>query len=197
MSTSFLNRLLERTADWHTRIGQNMLSVNLFGANVSIEDYKKYLSALFGFVSGFEQYIYPQLLSFINDLEKRRKTNIIKDDLVTLGYNVSTLETLPENYFRSMYTDPYAALGALYVLESLTLGGELIQQHLKHALNGSAGKLKYFVAHGEDAETMWQIFLHDFSEIGENTDKQENIIDGALRTLRLLDQVMTDESVKA
>jgi heme oxygenase len=103
---------------------------------------------------------------------------------------------MPESYFRSLYTDPYAALGAFYVLESLSLGGELIQKHLKGTLNGSVDKLKYFVAQGEDAEILWQTFLRNFSTIAESSDKQENIIDGALRTLRLLDQVMTDESVK-
>jgi heme oxygenase len=73
----------------------------------------------------------------------------------------------------------------LYVLESLTLGGELIQKHLQATLQQPlADKLKYFVAHGENAEPMWQAFLRNFSSIAENTDKQENIIDGALRTLR-------------
>ncbi len=197
MNTSFLTRLLERTADWHTRLGQNMLSINLLSTNVTVEDHKKYLSALFGFVSGFEQYIYPELRLFVPDLDKRKKTQIIKDDLFRLGENISELEKMPESYFRSMYTDPYAALGALYVLESLTLGGELIQKHLQDILKEPLiGKLKYFVAHGKDAELIWQAFLRNFSSIAENTNKQETIIDGALRTLRLLDQVMIDESVK-
>lgn len=197
MNQSFLDRLLERTADWHTRLGQNMLSVNLLSTHVTIEDYKKYLSALFGFVSGFEQYIYPELQSFVPDLDQRKKTQIIKDDLVKLGENIDELETMPESYFRAMYADPYAALGALYVLESLTLGGELIQKHLEDIMKEPLmGKLKYFVAHGKDAESIWQAFLRNFSSIAENTSKQENIIDGALRTLRLLDQVMIDESVK-
>lgn len=197
MNTTFLDRLLERTADWHTRLGQNMLSINLLGSNVTVEDYKKYLSAIYGFVSGFEQYLYPELQAFIPDLDQRKKTQIIKDDLLKLGENIDELEKMPESYFRSMYADPYAALGALYVLESLTLGGELIQKHLQDKLKQPLiGKLKYFVAHGKEAESIWQAFLRNFSSISENTDKQENIIDGALRTLRLLDQVMIDESVK-
>jgi heme oxygenase len=197
MSRIFLDRLLERTADWHTRLGQNMLTHNLMGPNVTTEDYKKYLSALFVFVQGFEQYIYPELRSFVPDLEKRKKTQIIKDDLIKLGQNISELEKMPESYFRAMYIDPFAALGALYVLESLTLGGEMIQKHLQDTLKKPLiGKLKYFVAHGNDAESIWQAFLRNFSSIAENTSKQENIIDGALRTMRLLDQVMIDESVK-
>ena len=197
MKASFLDRLLERTADWHTRLGQNILSVNLLSPNVAVDDYKKYLAAVFGFVSGFEQYIYPELRAFVPDLDKRKKKQIIKDDLVKLGQNISEIEKMPESYFRSMYIDPFAALGALYILESLTLGGELIQKHLQATLQQPlVGKLKYFVAHGNNAEPMWQAFLRNFSSIAENTDKQENIIDGALRTLRLLDQVMTDESVK-
>ena len=197
MNRTFLDRLLERTADWHTRLGQNMLSFNLLSPNVTVDDYKKYLTALFSFVNGFEQYIYPELRAFVPDLDKRKKAQVIKDDLVKLGENISELETMPESYFRSMYADPYAALGALYVLESLTLGGELIQKHLQDILKKPLiGKLTYFVAHGKDAEPAWQAFLRNFSSIAENTSKQENIIDGALRTLRLLDQVMIEESVK-
>ncbi|MES2328527.1 MAG: biliverdin-producing heme oxygenase [Bacteroidota bacterium] len=198
MNTSFLDRLLERTSDWHTRLGQNMLSVNLLSPNVTLEDYKKNLSALFGFIEGFEKYIFPELTQFIPDLEQRRKTPIIKTDLVKLGQNTDELETMPESYFRAMYKDPYAALGALYVLESSTLGGGLIQKHLQDALKDPVvNKLIYFVAQGENADAMWQKFLNTFSAIGEKSDKEENIIDGALRTLRLLDQVMTEESVKA
>lgn len=197
MNESFLDRLLSRTADWHTRLGQNMLSHNLMGPKVTAEDYKKYLCALYSFVSGFEQYIFPELRAFVPDLDQRKKTQVIKNDLVTLGQDTSELETMPESYFRSMYIDPFAALGALYVLESLTLGGELIQKHLQATMQQPlVDKLTYFVAHGENADPMWQAFLSNFSSIAVNTDKQENIIDGALRTLRLLDQVMTDESVK-
>ncbi|MDB5211141.1 MAG: Heme oxygenase-like protein [Sediminibacterium sp.] len=197
MNTSFLDRLLERTADWHTRLGQNMLSVNLLSPSVTLDDYRKNLFALFGFIEGFEKYIFPELTQFIPDLEQRRKTQIIKNDLVKLGQNINELETMPENYFRSMYTDPYAALGALYVLESSTLGGELIQKHLQDALKDpTVSKLKYFVAQGENADAMWKKFLNTFSALAEKSGKEENIIDGALRTLRLLDLVMTEESVK-
>ncbi|MEO8173334.1 MAG: biliverdin-producing heme oxygenase [Sediminibacterium sp.] len=195
MSTSFLDRLLERTADWHTRLGQNMLSLNITGPNVTIEDYKKYLSALLGFVTGFEQFVYPGLHPFVPDLERRKKTQIIKDDLEKLGQNLDEIEQMPESYFKALFTDPFAALGALYVLESLTLGGELIQKHLQDTVKKPlVDKLKYFAA--ENKEAMWQSFLKNFISIAENTDKQENIIDGALRTLRLLDQAMTEESVK-
>jgi heme oxygenase len=197
-NTSFIDRLLERTADWHTRLGQNLLWLNLVASTVTLDDYKKYLSALLNFIKGFEKYIFPELQQFVPDLEKRKRTKIIKDDLTKLGQNLTQVEIMPESYFRSMYTDPYAALGALYVVESSGLGGQLIQKHLQDTVKGAvAGKLKYFVAHGEEAEPMWQSFLQNFSAIAENSDKEENIIDGALRTLRLLDQLMTEESVKA
>lgn len=197
MSYSFTEDLLERTAEWRTRLGQNMLYVNLLGPGVTIDDYKKYLSAIYGFVSGFEQYIFPELTQFIPDIETRRKTKLVADDLIALGHDINEAEPLPESYFRSMYTDPYAALGALYVLESSTLGGHIIQEHLQTSLEKkTVNKLNYFVANGERAETVWQRFLKMFSNTGESTDKKENIIDGALRTYRLLDQLMTDESLK-
>jgi heme oxygenase len=196
MNSTFLDRLLERTAEWNTRLGQNVLSINLSGTNATTDDYKKYLSALFSFVSGFEQYIYAELQPFIPDLDKRKKTGIIKDYLIKLGQDATELELMSESYLRSMYTDPYAALGALYVLESLPVGGELIQDHLQEKLTGLVGTLNCFAAHDENAANMWQIFLRDFSAAAEHTDKQENIIDGALRTFRLLDQTMTDESIK-
>ncbi len=198
VNTSFVDELLERTADWRTRVGQNLLSVNLMGPKVTLNDYKKYLSALFHFVNGFEKYIFPELSQFVPDLEKRKKMQLIKNDLSKLGQTIKDTGSMPESYFRSMYTDPYAALGALYVLESSTLGGELIQQHIQNTLKEPVTtKLSYFVAHGVLNEFMWDSFFQDFCKIAERSDKQENIIDGALRTLRLLDQLMTDESLKA
>jgi heme oxygenase len=80
MSTSFVDELLERTADWRTQLSQNILYINLLGTNASEDDYKKYLSALYGFVSGFEQYIFPELNQFLNDIETRRKTKLITED---------------------------------------------------------------------------------------------------------------------
>lgn len=197
-NSSFVNELLERTADWRTRLAQNLLSVNLMSPNVTLNDYKKYLSALFPFVSGFEQYIFPELTQFIPDLGKRKKTQLIKNDLSKLDETIKDNGMMTESYFKSMYTDPYAALGALYVLESSTLGGELIQQHIQNTLKEPVTtKLSYFTAHGSENTIMWDNFFKNFCEVAEQSDKQENIIDGALRTLRLLDQLMTDESLKA
>ena len=74
-SGEFVEDLLERTADWRTRLGQNILYINLLGPGVTEDDYKKYLSAIFGFVMGFEKYIFTELTEFLPDIETRRKTN--------------------------------------------------------------------------------------------------------------------------
>lgn len=197
MTSPFLQSLRERTADWHQALEQNILSVKLLSDEVSKNDYRKYLCALYGFVAGFETYIYPELTAFISDAGQRKRANLLADDLASLGQNIAECEILPGSYFHAMYNDPYAALGALYVLEGSTLGGQLIQKHLQKTL-GATGPIStaYFVGHGPHTGTMWKQFLTQFTSVGENTNKQENIIDGALRTFRLLDQLMTDESVK-
>ncbi len=193
----FVEELLERTAEWRTRFGQNILSVNLMGKDVTEDYYKQYLSALYGFIQGFETYIFPELKELVPDLDQRRKTASITNDLEKLKVDVSSFENMPESYFRSMYADPYAALGALYVLESSTLGGHLVQEHLKAVLGEkTADKISYFVMHGDKSDAMWQRFLKNFAAIAENNDKKEIIIDAALRTYRLLDQLMTDQSLK-
>jgi heme oxygenase len=197
MKNPFIEELLERTADWRTRFGQNILSVHLMGKDVTEDYYKEYLSALYGFIAGFETYIFPELKDIVPDLEERRKTGAIERDLEKLKVDPAGFDAMPESYFKSMYPDPYAALGALYVLESSTLGGHLVQEHLKAALGEkTADKISYFVMHGERTDTMWQHFLKNFTAVAENNDKEEIIIDAALRTYRLLDQLMTDESLK-
>lgn len=193
----FIEELLERTADWRTRFGQNILSVQLMGKDVTEEYYKKYLSALCAFVTGFETYLFPELVSLVPDLEQRRKAAAIVHDLEKLGVNDASCSPMPESYLRAMYADPYAALGALYVLESATLGGHLIQEHLKAALGEkTADKISFFVMHGERSDAMWQRFLKNFEAVAENNGKKEIVIDAALRTYRLLDELMTEESVK-
>lgn len=197
MTNPFIEELLERTADWRARFGQNILSVHLMGKDVTEDYYKKYLSALYGFIAGFENYIFPELKDLVPDLQERKKTSAIENDLQKLKVDTTSFEVLPEAYFRSMYPDAYAALGALYVLESSTLGGHLVQEHLKAALGEkTADKISYFVMHGDRSDAMWQRFLKNFAAIAENNDKKEIIIDAALRTYRLLDQLMTDESLK-
>jgi heme oxygenase len=46
------------------------------------------------------------LRAFVPDLDKRKKTQVIKDDLVKLGQNISELEKMPESYFRQCIIDP-------------------------------------------------------------------------------------------
>lgn len=193
----FIEELLERTAEWRTRFGQNILSVQLMGKDVTEEYYKKYLSALCGFVTGFEAYIFAELAPLVPDLQERKRSGAIMHDLTKLKVDTTNCTQMPESYFRAMYANPYAALGALYVLESSTLGGHLIQEHLKGALGEkTADKISYFVMHGERSDAMWQRFLKNFEAVAEDHDKKEIIIDAALRTYRLLDQLMTDESLK-
>lgn len=197
MNHPFLQQLRERTADWHATLEQNILSVNLVSEHVSKEDYRKYLAALYPFTKGFEKYIYPELVSFVDDIDQRKRTAMLEEDLRKLGQDLAAPEPLDEAYFKAMYTDPYAALGALYVVEGSTLGGQLLQKHVQKTLGAEVeNKTNYFAAHGTGTGTMWKHFLTQLTAVADQSGKQENMIDGALRTFRLLDQLMTDESVK-
>lgn len=189
MNSPFLQQLRERTAACHTALEQNALSVQLLSDGVTTGDYRRYLASLYAFVAGFEEEVYPQLPHAIADINDRRRTQLLEQDLRSLGQDIQALERMPAGYFKSFYEDRYEALGGLYVLEGSTLGGQLIQRHL-HKVMGEEAPLHtlYFQGHGAATGPMWKQFLSAL--IAAAQGHEESVIEGAIRTFRKLDALM-------
>ena len=123
----------------------------------NINDYGKMLTFFYGFFGGLETEIDQHFnTSGLPDYLQRRKTSALFNDLESLGMKLPELagdSDLPP------ITNHLQSLGALYVIEGSTLGGQIIskmvQQQLKLQDNNG---LSFFNGYGDSTSQMWQIF---------------------------------------
>jgi heme oxygenase (biliverdin-IX-beta and delta-forming) len=142
----FIQNLREATAASHKQLEQNYLSALLVSDKVTTTIYTAYLLKLYPFVSGFETNIFPFLKNAVHDIEQRKKAHLLKADIEDAGVDITDAEIIRLNFFSENYTGFYEALGAMYVLEGSTLGGQIIQKHLQKIFGEGFGS-KYFTAY--------------------------------------------------
>ena len=190
----FLQNLRSQTAACHHALEQNPLSIALLSNTVSIDDYTAYLKKLYGFVSGFENNVFPQLDSFLPDIELRKKAHLITSDLLSQNLDIQDIAVLPDAFFKSRYPTKAAAWGGMYVLEGSTLGGQIIKRHLqKNGNSGFRGSL-YFTAYGAETGAFWKNFLQHFCEAAQDPGDAEQIIKSAVETFTAIDTWITSGS---
>src|SRR5262245_32466583 len=142
-----LAKLKEATREQHENLEG---TVNVMDQMFSAEDYKKLLCKFYRFYSAIEPQIDKlDLASAGYDFNERRKLPKLEQDLRALGawdeaQGLAKWEGLPE------LGNNAAGFGSLYVMEGATLGGQIINRHLKQHLgispdNGGA----FFNGYGE------------------------------------------------
>ncbi len=117
-----MTKLKEATRDQHDEMEK---TVAIMDRMFSLEDYKKLLEKFCRFYSAIEPRIAAVDLETLGfDFDKRRKTDLLENDLKSLGVN--------GEHNTAEWTDlptvdlPAQAFGCLYVLEGATLGGQVI-----------------------------------------------------------------------
>ncbi len=108
--------------------------------------YRDLLARLHGFHATWEHAIGAQLLDE-TFLAPRRRLALLAADLDHLGLAPAAVAALPQPGAVRL-DGPAAAMGALYVLEGSTLGGQLIGRHIAGLHGFSETGLAYYRAHG-------------------------------------------------
>lgn len=140
-------------------------TVALMDPALTRADYVRTLQQMYGAVRGWDdwatQHAPPTLLSL---LEGRRRSPLIEADLDYLGAEIPALKHRPTPWFSSdVHSQPearYASfLGAMYVMEGSTLGGQYIARHVEQALGLQPGAGNaYFRGYGDQTGAMWKSF---------------------------------------
>lgn len=190
----FLQKLRNETAECHLALEKNPYSVALMSPSVTIENYLNYLTKLYGFVSGFEKNVFPSLIDVDPDIENRRKTHWMEQDILVLGGDLTKIPVMPAEVFSKHYTHEAVALGGLYVLEGSMLGGNIIKKHLSEKLNDSViDKMRYLTAYGAETGKVWKNFLTLLTHHASDKNKEDAIIKSAVITFRFIDEWLTSE----
>lgn len=120
-------------------------------------DYIVLLKTFYGYFAGLEVKIAKFIgKNELNDYPKRRKTSLLKNDLISLDASLPTIATdeeLPD------INNLLQAFGALYVMEGSTLGGPYIANMIKEQLQWTdLMSFSFFEGYKEENVRMWESF---------------------------------------
>jgi heme oxygenase len=131
-------------------------SVPLMDEELSADTYLSYLLKLHGIIAAWEESAASNAPSWIQPLlAVRRRRQLLMLDLAWFGADASgeARPALPE------MRDAASLLGAMYVIEGSTLGGQLIGRHVERVLGLTAGEGNaYFRGHNERTGQLWKEF---------------------------------------
>lgn len=154
--------------------------VDIMNPSRSLADYAALLCDFQAFYAPLEAQIFGHAdwAALDLDIAARRKGALLERDLNSLGMVAS--EPYPDSFLRSSFP---ASLGAMYVTEGATLGGQVIGRHLQATLgltpaNGSA----FFCSYGERVGPMWLEFRDFLSAQATDAAIVQTVVDGAVET---------------
>lgn len=173
--------LRERTDKQHQELERVLIPI-LRKANTS-EKYIRLLALLYGYYYPLEQHIAAHMdISFPGGFERRRKAPFLLDDIATVSGGPAGIPPLctdlPE------ITDHAQALGAMYVLEDLTLDGQLFSQILLRNLQEPRlpKAMTFFQGYGTDTQSYWETFVHYLQGYHGTEEQQQSVLDAATAT---------------
>ncbi len=175
--TDFLKRLRTHTQPPHTELEQHPISASLFKPDMNQADYTRYLQIMLGVMSGFERDCYPVLASMIEDIDQRRKSPWLMQDLTALNHSVPVTPVA----LNASALSPHYLLGRMYVLEGSTLGGAVIYRQLQPVLHFTPEHGgRYFYGYGPETGKMWKRFTEILSTEAVEKNGESEILKGAI-----------------
>lgn len=183
-----LERLREETRGVHEALERDLPLTN---PDLTLAQYRDVLARFYSFYEPFESSVVPTLPDeWLTLYEERHKLQALINDLEFIGCGNDELRrcaTFPD------YSGVPRILGALYVVEGSTLGGQLITRHVRQVLglNENEG-LQFFSSYGAEVGSRWKSFrslLQQYSSA--ETDGQ--IVEGARVTFATMHTCLTGE----
>ncbi|RYE31957.1 MAG: hypothetical protein EOP42_09930 [Sphingobacteriaceae bacterium] len=153
--------LKNATNHQHDQLEQLMFVDKIMNGSLSVEEYKQILLTNYLVHAGLESYLHNNLSSDLQQelqIHKRGKLAALKHDLQEL--NIPQPEINPDKNSIQIPQNNAAILGAMYVLEGATLGGNVIVKKLKINPNLQNKQLNfyYYQVYGSDLVTNWKSF---------------------------------------
>jgi heme oxygenase len=126
------------------------------GEGLTVAEYVLCLKRLHGVVSAWEEYAVQHAPYWLAEtVAARGRRQMLEDDLAWFG----VVEYESGRALMPVFPGDGGFLGAMYVMEGSTLGGQLIARHLKRVLGLEEGRGDtYFRGHGDRTGLMWKEF---------------------------------------
>jgi heme oxygenase len=179
-----LSRLRSETREQHETIEKTLL---LMDDDLTLEAYRRRLAQFYGFYQPVEERLFHRsgpLAGWLS-LEQRRKTSLLRADLMALG-GLAT-DCLPLCTKLPRLVSSAECFGCLYVLEGATLGGVIISRHVQQKLGvvPSEGGA-FFSGYGDQTGAMWQAFRSAITAFSTDAEDQDVVVASARATFLAL-----------
>ncbi|WBA43289.1 biliverdin-producing heme oxygenase [Hymenobacter canadensis] len=182
-----LSRLRTETRPYHDTVEQNPFNQALTAGTITASDTAQFLARMYGIVAPYEARMQQQATDFGPEwqLEQRYRGHLILADLTRLGYpgTPPLCPAMPPLETRAQL------LGAMYVLEGSTLGGQVIARQLAAA--GIEGRT-FFAGRAERTGPLWKQFTQ-LLEAAAATEDANAMVTSAILTFQTLAAWLTQE----
>jgi heme oxygenase (biliverdin-IX-beta and delta-forming) len=175
-----MGKLKEATREQHEGLEN---TVDVMNRMFDLDNYKTLLMKFYRFYAAIEPELGKlDLQQHGYDLSARLKTPKLETDLQNLGV-LDEAKQLPAWNNLPQLDSAEKAFGSLYVIEGATLGGQIINRHLKQHLdltpeNGGT----FFSGYGEKTGEMWKEFIQMTTNFAFQANDDETIIESAKQT---------------
>jgi heme oxygenase (biliverdin-IX-beta and delta-forming) len=176
-----IERLRESTGRLHQELEKELIP-RIKGVSDPTA-YTSLLQLFYGYYYPLEQHIAAHIgADFPGGFEQRRKAAALLNDIAAItgspAEQPECCNDLPE------IKDAAQALGAMYVLEGSTLGGQVICQMLLRNLKDPAlpQALSFFNGYGTDTQAQWDGFVHYLAGYHGDSLQQESMLQAAKDT---------------
>ncbi len=179
-SPALLARLRAETRPYHDAVEANPFNQALAVGTVTAADTARFLARMYGVVQPYEQQLraHAALFGPAWQLDRRYRAHLILEDLPLLGYD-GTPPLCPA--LPPLATWPQL-LGAMYVLEGSTLGGQVIARQL---IKSYISANKYFTGRADQTGPLWKGFCVQLTDAVPTSDHTA-IISSAEQTFQTL-----------
>jgi heme oxygenase len=194
-ATPLSQQLKSETADSHRAVEARLgLPYSIAG----LAQYRDCLTAFYRLYRPLEQVLagFREWPALGIDIGERAQTPRLHSDLQELGVDPSQLCDAPAASLPHLPGFAHA-LGALYVLEGSTLGGQIILRHLRQVLGDRiAGADAFFSGHAQQTGTMWNSFRASLDAYGtQSPETTPDAIAGAESTFAAVGDWMTHDRI--
>jgi heme oxygenase (biliverdin-IX-beta and delta-forming) len=179
-----IESLRENTKTLHQELERTLIPV--IKHTSTTEQYVHLLQLFYGYYYPLEQHIAAHIgTDMPGSFEQRRKAAWLLQDIAAVTgatpdpANIPTSNDIPE------ITDTAQALGAMYVLEGSTLGGQVISSILQRNLANPSLPLAFFAGYGDNTRAMWDSFVHYLDGYRGNETQRLRLLNAAADTFRL------------
>jgi len=191
---SLLEALRAGTALLHVVLEKRL---PFFSERLDAHWYERLLRAYYGLYRPMEAALYDSdLIPDGFDQAMRVKTPTLVSDLHALGLSDATIHTLPPCTDLPRLDTPAACLGALYVLEGATLGGQVLRREMAQRLGLDADNGAAFLdVYGAETGRRWTDFLDFLGRQPLDTPARQRAVDAARSTFSCFEQWLDSQEV--